>query len=71
MAEEHKTTEAQKRATMKYQAQSMRLYSFRLSKNTDADMIEYLDSVDNRTGTIKAAIREKMERGGEENEKEI
>ena len=38
--------------------------TFEVSKVYDGDMIEYLDSVDNRTGTIKAAIREKMERGG-------
>lgn len=62
MAEEFKTSEAQRRASRKYEKENMKLYSFRLSKNVDGDMIEYLDSVDNRTGTIKAAIREKMER---------
>lgn len=40
----------------------MQHYSFRLSKNVDGDMIDYLDKVDNRTDTIKATIRDKMER---------
>ena len=62
MAEEFKTSEAQRRAVKKNRQVNNKRYSFELSKNVDADMIEYLDSVPNRTGTIKAAIREKMER---------
>ena len=62
MAEEFKTSEAHRRAVHKNRQLNNKRYSFELSKNTDADMIEYLDSVDNRAGTIKAAIREKMER---------
>lgn len=42
--------------------ENMKLYPFRLSKNINWYMIEYTDSVNNRTGTIKATIREKMER---------
>lgn len=61
MAEELKTSEARRRANRKYEKANMKLYSFRLSKNVDGDMIEYLDSVDNRTGTIKAAIRKQMQ----------
>lgn len=61
MAEEFKTSEAQRRASRKYEKENMKLYSFRLSKNVDGDMIEYLDSVDNRTGTIKKAIRKQMQ----------
>ena len=63
MAEEHKTTEAQRRAIKKYKQDNEKRYSFRAYKNTDADLIEYLDKATNKEGTIKAAIREKMERG--------
>lgn len=60
MAEEFKTSEAQRRAVKKNRHVNNRRYSFELSKNVDGDMIDYLDSVPNRTGTIKEAIREKM-----------
>lgn len=68
MAEKY--TEAQKRATLKYRETNIKRYTVEFSKTKDSDLIEYLDSVPNRTGTIKAAIREKMERE-EENGKEI
>ena len=61
MAEEFKTSEAQRRAVKKNRQVNNRRYSFELSKNVDADMIEYLDSVPNRTGTIKEAIRKQMQ----------
>ena len=60
MAEKY--TDAQKRATLKYRETNIKRYTVEFSKTKDSDLIEYLDSVDNRTGTIKAAIREKMER---------
>ena len=60
MAEKY--TEAQKRATLKYRETNIKRYTVEFSKTKDSDLIEYLDSVDNRTGTIKQAIREKMER---------
>ena len=41
MSEEYKTSEAQRRASRKYEKENMKLYSFRLSKNVDGDMIEY------------------------------
>lgn len=60
MAEKY--TEARLRATKKYRAAHIKRYTFEVSRVYDSDMIDYLDSVDNRTGTIKEAIREKMER---------
>lgn len=68
MAEKY--TEAQKRATLKYRETNIKRYTVEFSKTKDSDLIEYLDSVDNRTGTIKEAIREKMERESD-NGKEI
>lgn len=38
-----KTTEAQKRAIDKYQKANIRRYVVKLNKNTDADMIAYLE----------------------------
>ena len=60
MAEKY--TDAQKRATLKYRETNIKRYTVEFSKTKDSDLIEYLDSVPNRTGTIKSAIREKMER---------
>lgn len=34
----------------------------KLNLNTDADLIEYLDSVDNKQGLIKRLLREEMTR---------
>ena len=60
MAEKY--TDAQKRATLKYRETNIKRYTVEFSKTKDSDLIEYLDSVPNRTGTIKSAIREKIER---------
>lgn len=37
--------------------------SLKLNIKTDADIIEYLDSVDNKQGTIKQLIRNEINRG--------
>lgn len=52
-----KTSEAQLRATAKYQKEKMRRIALNLVKTTDADIIEKLESVDNMQGYIKALIR--------------
>ncbi len=36
---------------------------FKLNKKTDADIISYLDSVENKQGTFKRLIREEISRG--------
>lgn len=51
------TTEAQKKATAKYQKTNTKLYTIRLNLNTDADVIEKLSRVDSKQGYIKALIR--------------
>jgi hypothetical protein len=38
-----KITEAQKRATMKYEKANIRRYSVKLNKKTEGDMITYLE----------------------------
>lgn len=55
-------TAAQNAAQLKYDAQNTRQYKVKLNTTTDADLIEYLDGVPNKQGTIKAALREYIER---------
>lgn len=55
-------TEALNRAREKYDAQNTRKYGLKLNTVTDADLITYLDGVPNKQGTIKAALREHIER---------
>lgn len=50
-------TEAQKRASKKYDAKNTRTFTIKLNYNTDADVISYLETVDNVQGLIKALIR--------------
>ena len=54
-------TEAQKRADIKNKKNNAILINFRLYKNTDQDLIEYVKSLGNVQGTIKQALREYKE----------
>lgn len=56
-----KTTEAQIRATKKYQEKNTRLMTIRLNLNTDADIIAKLEQVESKQGYIKELIRKDME----------
>ena len=51
-------TEAQKKATAKYDRNNTRTYSLKLNTNTDKEIIEVLDSTGNVQGFIKGLIRE-------------
>lgn len=62
MAEEFKTSEAQLRAVSKYRKTNIKSYSFEVHKTNEKDMYDYLESLENKRGTIKEAIREKMAR---------
>ena len=53
-------TEAQKRASRKFEANNMIQFNIRLNKRTDADVIEFLETLDNKRGFILELIREKM-----------
>ena len=48
--------------TKKYDTANTTKVSLKLNKKTDADIIEYLDSVENKQGTIKKLIRDEIER---------
>lgn len=52
------TSDAQKRANAKYDARNTRQVMLKLNKITDKDILDKLDSVENRQGYIKSLIRE-------------
>ena len=54
------TSEAQKRASLKWQKMATKSYSFRFHRENDADIIAYLDAVDNRHQFIRDAGRDAM-----------
>lgn len=53
-------SEAQKKASEKYDKNNTRNIMFKFNKKTDADILKKLDSVDNRQGYIKQLIRNDM-----------
>lgn len=53
-------TDAQKRATIKYEKSNIKRVVLKLNKKTDADIIEYLDQQKNVNGKLKDIIREKI-----------
>lgn len=54
---EHKTSEAQRRASAKYDRQNTVMIPLKLNKKNDADLIEWLSKQPNRQKTIKDACR--------------
>lgn len=57
-----KTTDAQMRATMKYEKANVRRYVLKVNKNTEQDIIEFLDGLKSFNGEIKRLIREEMKK---------
>lgn len=59
------STEAEKRASMKYEKENTIQIPIKLNKKTNADIIEFFDQYEGkRQGFIIEAIREKIEREG-------
>ena len=56
------TSEAQKKAALKYRAAHTVKVTVELNKSTDADILEKLGSVPNKAGYIKQLIREDMQK---------
>lgn len=50
----------------RYAAKAIRRYALNLNRNTDADILEHLEKLDNVQGYIKALIRSDLERQAEE-----
>lgn len=57
-----KITEAQKRATMKYEKANIRRVVLKLNKNTDQDIIAFLEAQKSVNGEIKRILREYIEK---------
>ena len=57
------TSEAQKRAVAKYDAENTRRIVLKLNKTTDKDVLDRLDTVGNRQGYIKGLIRKDIKDG--------
>lgn len=55
-----KTTEAQRRASAKYQAANTRLLQIRLNNNTDGDIMDWLGRQSSKSGAVKALIRQRI-----------
>ena len=56
-------TEAQKRATAKYDAANTRKMCFKFNLNTDKDILDKLNTVGNKQGYIKDLIRADIQHG--------
>ena len=56
------TSEAQKRASRKYNEKNTTVVALRLNRKTDADIISRVWEEDNRQGYIKALIRADIKR---------
>ena len=50
---------------IKYKKLNCKQYNLLLHKENDRDIIAYLDSLENRNGTLKSLIREQIKKGGE------
>lgn len=55
-------TEAQRRASKKYDATNTRTFCLKLNYNTDADLISFLEASANIQGTIKRILEEHLRR---------
>ena len=64
------TSECQKRAQAKYDAEHTRRYSLKLNLTTDRDIIQWFWKQRSIQGTIKRLIRQEMAREAEEKFKE-
>lgn len=62
MPKYYKYGDAQYRAAEKYRKENIRRIVLSLNRNTDQDIIAYLDGVGNIQGEIKAILREHIKR---------
>lgn len=56
------TTFARRKANKKYDKANTLLYSLKLNKNTDSEIIDYLANCENKQGLIKRLLREEVEK---------
>lgn len=58
------SSEAQKRASARYDAANTRQIKLKLNTKTDADILGFLDRLENIQGYIKSLIRQDMKKRG-------
>lgn len=58
-------SEAQKRADTRWQKENVSRLFVKLYKNTDEDILKFLEGIENKQGYIKQLIRDDMKRKGE------
>lgn len=56
------STEAAQRASMKYAKENVTQFKLSLNNNTDSDIIDKLNTCDNKQGYIKSLIRSDIEK---------
>jgi len=56
------TSEAQKRATRKYQARTQVELNLKMNKETEQDIIDWLNRQESKRGAVKALIRKEIKR---------
>lgn len=59
-----KASKAQLAALRRFEKENTVRVGLVLNRNTDADIIAWLETKESKMGAIKAAIREEMKRGG-------
>lgn len=58
------TTEAAKAAKARYDAKTAVFISIKLNRNTDKEIIEFLERQDSKQGVIKQALLDYMKKAG-------
>ena len=56
------TSDAQKRAVAKYDAENTKRFTFKVNLKTEKDIFEWLEHQDKMQTAIKAAIREQIKK---------
>lgn len=56
------TSEAQKRASAKYDSANTKRYAFKVNKKTESDIYEWLEQQDKAQTAIKAILREQIKK---------
>lgn len=49
------------KATKKYKKENYKLYQFNVSRKYDNDLIEFLDSLENKSGYIRETLKNSMQ----------
>ena len=60
MIQDWKKMNNQSRNSIKYDKENTKRVFIKLNKNTDKDILDYLDSIPNKQGYIKSLIRKDM-----------